>query len=66
MLNIDMWYGHPISDVDRIDCFFYPNEVVYRGNLYSGSRMIGDYTSTDSVELTHYFRKIGIEMKWEP
>ena len=65
MLNIDMWYGHPISDVNRIDCSFYPNDGVYRGNLYSGSRIIGDFTSTDSFELTHYLHNLGIKMKWE-
>lgn len=65
MLKIDMWYGHHVSAADRLDCTFYPNDGVYRGNLYSGPRPIGDYTATDSAELADYFRNLGFNWRWE-
>lgn len=34
MLNIDMWYGDNHKKADKIDITFYPNDEVYRGNIY--------------------------------
>ena len=54
-MKIDYWY----KDGRRAayaDCFFYPNEGVYSGNVYdSDGNMIGDYTASDSVEIEKRF-----------
>ena len=57
-MTIDFWYGNQIADVDKLDVFFYPNEGVYRGNLYRAGKMIGDYTTTSSTELEKSFPQI--------
>lgn len=64
MLNIDMWYGDPITAANRVNCAFYPSSGVYRGNLYSGSKCIGDYVATDSVELEKRFTALGFDWRW--
>lgn len=54
-MTIDYWYNDNRRAV-YADCFFYPNEGVYRGNVYdSDGNMIGDYTSRDSVEIEKHF-----------
>lgn len=55
MIKIDMWYGDKVEAVERLDFTFYPNEGEYRGNLYIGFQMVGDYVCTDSVELENAF-----------
>lgn len=52
----DFWYCDSLRDVVRATCAFYPGECVYRGNLYNRSgRIVGDYSSRDSVEVEKYF-----------
>lgn len=51
-LFIDMWNGDEFNTRDyAVDCQFYPNDGVYRGNIYrlSDGRMVGDYSCSDSV-----------------
>ena len=59
MFNIDYWYedGRKAKkEVAFADCFFYPNEGLYRGNLFdSNKKAIGDFTSNDSVEIEKRF-----------
>lgn len=53
-MKIDIWY--PGEHVESADCFFYPNSCIYRGNLYNADgRIIGDYSSRDSVEIGKRF-----------
>jgi hypothetical protein len=65
MLNIDMWYENPVTDADRVDCFFYPMAGVYRGNFYKNGKYIGDYVATDSVELEKRLRALGFDWRWD-
>lgn len=58
MMNLDFWYGNSPSDVDMIDIRFCDTDCTYRGNLYSGGRIIGDYVSADSVELEKRFPQL--------
>ena len=53
-MTIDIWYtGERIA---AADCTFYPNSGEYRGNLYNAQgRIIGDYSSRDSVEVEKRF-----------
>ena len=53
-MNIDLWYkGEKIA---RIDCYFYPESGIYRGNLYNANgRIIGDFSARDSVEIEKRF-----------
>ena len=62
MLSIDFWYNNTKEDITGASCSFYPNDGEYRGNIYNGNKMIGDYFSDDSVEIEKYFRKIGFEI----
>ena len=52
----DFWYGDSQKDVAFATCTFYPNNGEYRGNLFDkNGRIIGDYTSRDSVEIERRF-----------
>ena len=51
IMTVDLWYGDKLKDIDGADCYFYPNEGIYRGNLYKGNKCVGDYSSTDSCEI---------------
>ena len=54
-MTIDYWYNDDGQAV-YADCAFYPNEGVYRGNVYDANgNMIGDYISDDSVEIERRF-----------
>ena len=55
MINVDMWYGNKVEEIQKLDIFFYPNEGQYRGNFYKDGKAIGDFTTDDSVELEMYF-----------
>lgn len=47
---IDFWYGNTKSDIAYADCFFYPNNGYYSGNVYDkNGKPIGDYTEKDSA-----------------
>lgn len=62
-LAIDMWHDDEFNTRDyAVDCQFYPNDGVYRGNIYrlSDGRMVGDYSCSDSVTLE---KELGIEFK---
>ena len=53
-MKIDFWYGE--DEIAYADCYFYPNEGEYRGNVYNADgRIIGDYTSRNSVEIEKRF-----------
>lgn len=51
---IDKWYeGERIA---HADCYFYPENGIYRGNLYNeNGKIIGDYSSKSSIEIEKRF-----------
>lgn len=52
----DFWYGDTLEDVKEADCYFYPNNGYYAGNMYNNKgEIIGDYTSCDSVKIGEVF-----------
>ncbi len=55
MPKFDFWYGDTIEDVNGASAVFYPNEGVYRGNLYKDEKIVGDYVATDSVAIEKLF-----------
>lgn len=55
MIKIDMWYGNPSHDADKIDVTFYPNAGCYMGNIYKNDKCIGDYICNDSNEIEIHF-----------
>lgn len=60
MMKIDYWYKDGrTNQAVYADCYFYPNEGVYRGNVYDAAgNMIGDYVANDSVEIEKRFPSI--------
>ena len=53
-MKIDLWY--PGEKIVYADCFFYPNDCVYRGNVYNEhGKPVGDYFARDSVEIEKRF-----------
>lgn len=51
---IDKWYKE--EKIAFADCYFYPEEGVYRGNLYNAAgKIIGDYSSKNSIEIEKRF-----------
>jgi len=59
---IDMWYGNKVEECDGIDVFFYPNGCIYRGNIYLKGKPIGDFSTTDSIEIEKTFKG---KFSWE-
>ena len=55
---VDMWYGDNYKECDKIDFVFYPNEGVYRGNIYKDNKCIGDYRIESSTELEKKFKHL--------
>lgn len=58
MINIDMWYGDDLKEVDKIDIAFYDLDCVYRGNIYINGKIVGDYASNDSLKLEKSFPQL--------
>lgn len=58
-MYIDMWYGDKVSDCTRITQSF--NDITCKtcGWLIKGDKIVGDYSSDDSVEVQEYFEKFG-------
>ena len=56
-MKIDYWYKNGRENpAVYADCYFYPNEGIYRGNVYDANgNMVGDYTAKDSVEIEKRF-----------
>lgn len=52
---IDLWYNDKPEDVTKVTCSFSDTDCIYRGNLYNGNRIIGDFSSRDSVEIEDTF-----------
>ena len=60
-LIIDMWYGDEFNTDDyAVSCTFYPNDAIYRGNIYrlSDGKIVGDYSCSDSVRIA---RELGYD-----
>jgi len=54
-MKIDLWYPGEETAV-YVDCFFYPDGSIYRGNLYNADgKPIGDWSSRDSMEIERRF-----------
>ncbi len=58
MINIDIWYGDGHKEADKIDITFYPNDGVYRGNIYKDGKIVGDYVCNDCLELEKNFPQL--------
>ncbi len=53
-MKIDVWY--PGEQIAGASVTFYPNDCEYRGNLYNAAgRIIGDFSSRNSVEIERRF-----------
>ena len=53
-MNIDLFYEN--EKIAYADCYFYPNDSIYRGNLYNADgEIIGDYSARDSIEIEKRF-----------
>ena len=63
-ITLDMWYNDDVKDVDKIDVQFYDNDTTYRGNLYIGNKMVGDYSTKDSVALEKQFPQFNWSKFW--
>lgn len=57
-LHVDMWYGDEKESADKIDITFCPNDGEYRGNIYRGGKIIGDYVCCDSLLLEKLFPQL--------
>lgn len=60
MIKLDFWYNDKIKDVDSIDIHFYSNSCYYAGNMFKNNKMIGDYTTNDSLEIEKTFSHLVI------
>lgn len=58
MINIDMWHKNNPEEITGIDWSFSDLDCVYRGNLYNGDKMIGDYTADTMQEVQEAFPQL--------
>ena len=49
------WYGNKIEEVTKIDITFSDCDCMYRGNCYIDGKMVGNYSTDDSIELEKLF-----------
>lgn len=54
-MTMDFWYDNKLEEVEWIDCYFSGLDCRYRGNMYIGKKAIGDYSTTDSIEIENTF-----------
>lgn len=57
-MKVDMWYKDKRSNITKLDITFYPNECgtyPYRGNLWIGDKIVGDYMAKDWREIEDGF-----------
>lgn len=66
MINIDMWYGDDHKKADKIDIIFYDLDCEYRGNIYIGGKIVGDYICNDSLELEKSFPQLTFNWDQQP
>lgn len=58
MYKVDYWNKLRQKDADRVTVSFYPNDGVYRGNLWKDGKAFADFVCNDSVELEKKFHGI--------
>lgn len=58
MINIDIWHKNNPEEITGIDWSFSDLDCVYRGNLYKGGKMIGDYTADTMQEVQEAFPQL--------
>ena len=56
-IGIDMWYGDTLKDCDRFTWSFADCDCEYRGNLYKGDRIVGDFHSPTLEDLVDMWNK---------
>ena len=55
---LDMWHGDKLDDVDHLDVYWSDLDCVYRGNIYIGRKMVGDYEAKTVKEIERTFPKL--------
>ena len=63
-IEIDMWYDDNPKDVTSLDVRFSDLDSTYSGNLYINNKIVGDYTTKDSVTLEKAFPQFDWEAYW--
>lgn len=62
-LWVDMWYGDKKKDVTKIDITLCYDPFEYRGNVYIGNKVVGDYCCKDRASLEKQFPQL--DFRWE-
>lgn len=52
---LDMWYRNKPEEVDKISFSFSDLDCVYRGNCYVNGKCVGDFSTSDSLEIERTF-----------
>ena len=64
-IEIDMWYDDNPKDVTSLDVRFSDLDSTYSGNLYINNKIVGDYTTKDSVTLEKAFPQFDWKAYWD-
>lgn len=64
-IEIDMWYDDDPKDVTSLDVRFSDLDSTYSGNLYINNKIVGDYTTKDSVTLEKAFPQFDWKAYWD-
>ena len=52
---LDFWYGDKLEDVNGVTVSFSDLDCEYRGNMWKGNKIIGDFSTQDSMDLYKVF-----------
>lgn len=55
---LDMWYGDKLEDVTQVDVMFTDLDCVYRGNIYIGKNVVGDFKAKTLQEVEKRFPQL--------
>lgn len=54
-MNLDFWYGNKIEEITQATVSFSDLDCEYRGNMYINGKCVGDFSSSNSVEVEKTF-----------
>ena len=60
MVNLDMYYGDDVKNCDDVKIFFNDIDSQYWGWIYKDNKIIGDFNTSNSLEVEKIFSHLGI------
>ena len=52
---LDFWYGDTLEDITKIEYWWGDTDYEYRGIMFKGDKVVGDFTFDSSTEIEEVF-----------